>query len=111
MLSPNKFIVLLAFATVSPLVNSGINETVVKSEPTKVQSMARIPKKTSRNSTLSCWQEGRLIFQSKHIQPGTKKSDNKSDLILGANGKSIHLIDFKNGLCILEKAHVKDKKK
>lgn len=103
----NKVLVALCAVSVAPVVYSGLKDDAKRTEPTKVHSMARIPKKTKHAGTLSCWQEGRLIFQSKHIS--RTPAPEKATLELATSGKSIKLMDFKNGLCILEQARQKRK--
>ena len=108
MLSPSKMIGAALLVAAAPLVNSGIKADVKNTEPTKVQSMARIVKQKPQTSTLRCWQEGRLIFQSKSISGSSDPA--KAAVALAAKGKSIQLMDFRNGLCILEQVNKRKKK-
>ena len=104
----SKIIAALCVLSVTPVVYSGLKDDAKRTEPTKVHTMARIPKKSAKPAgTLTCWQEGRQIFQSNHIS--RTPSPENATLELATGGKSIKLMDFKNGLCILEQARQKKK--
>ncbi len=86
---------------IAPAGMAGISDLAKKTEPTQVESMARIPKKAEAFSTFTCWQEGRQIFQTRGI-----KSSNvgQSTIELDAGGRAISLMDMKNGFCIFERS-------
>jgi len=72
-----------------------------KTEPTKIESMARIPKKGPAN-TFKCWQEGRLIFQRTNLV--IKKQKLPGAATIKANGNTVQVLDLKQGVCILDQA-------
>ena len=74
-----------------------------RTRPAPVESMARITD-GSPKSTLKCWQEGRLIFESN----GVSMPDGAAGAavaIKGANGRTVQLLDMRQGLCILERSN------
>lgn len=107
MLSLSKLAPALLLLVVAPASNAGITELAAKTEPTRVESMARIPKKTTpaNTNTFSCWQEGRLIFQAKGVKDSGQDNGSKPSLVMSGTNKSIKLMDFKNGLCIFEQVN------
>ena len=72
-----------------------------KTRPTPVESMARIADDTPK-STLKCWQEGRLIFESNGV---SMPDGAAAAAIKGANGRTVHLLEMHQGLCILERSN------
>jgi hypothetical protein len=72
-----------------------------KTRPTPVESMARIPDDAPR-SVLKCWQEGRLVFESSGVTSEAAAAAART--FKGANGRSVHLLDLRHGLCILERS-------
>lgn len=70
-----------------------------QTKPTKVESMARIPDKTPANS-FKCWQEGRLIFQRTGLE--VKKQKLPGAALIKTNGKTVQVLDLKQGVCILD---------
>lgn len=76
-----------------------------KTKPTPVESMARIPDDTAR-SVLRCWQEGRLVFEGNGIGgAGEAASTSSSRIFKGTNGRTVQLLDLRQGLCILERSN------
>lgn len=73
--------------------------TTSKTKPTKVESLARISDKTPANS-FKCWQEGRLIFQRTGL--ALKKQKLPGAAMIKANGKTVQVLDLKQGVCILD---------
>ena len=73
-----------------------------KTKPTPVESMARIPDDAPR-SVLKCWQEGRLVFESSGI--GSETTAGASRTFKGGNGRSVQVLDLRQGLCILERSN------
>lgn len=75
--------------------------SAAKTRPTPVESMARIPDDAAR-SVLRCWQEGRLVFEGSGIggEPGATGA---ARTFKGTNGKTVQLLDLRQGLCILER--------
>lgn len=88
--------------TTSSLLSAGMVDAVAKSEPTRVESMARVEKPASGSGTFTCWQYGKQIFQSRDVRRRDSEEGSNPSLVLAAGSKSIRLMDFKNGLCILE---------
>jgi hypothetical protein len=78
--------------------------SAAKTKPTPVESMARIPDDTAR-SVLRCWQEGRLVFEGSGIGAGEAASSTSSRTFKGANGRTVQLLDLRQGLCILERSN------
>ncbi len=72
-----------------------------KSKPTPVESMARIMDNAPR-SVLKCWQEGRLVFESSDVEAEVRGS---AATLKGPNGRSLQLLDLRQGLCILERTN------
>ncbi len=105
LLNKSAFAVAICLATGAGF--AGIKEVTMKTEPTKVPTMARVDKDSANSGTFSCYQEGRLIFQSKNLGNSTKTKGDEASLVLMDKRKSISLMDFKNGLCIFEQAHDK----
>ncbi len=70
-----------------------------RTKPTKIESMARIPDKDAANS-FKCWQEGRLIFQRTGLE--LKKQKLPGAAMIKTNGKTVQVLDLKQGVCILE---------
>lgn len=97
----------LALSVFVPVSQAGITDLAVKTQPTKVESMARIPKDMSSDNKFSCWQDGRLIFQAKGMRATAATNGDKPTLLMAGASKSIELMDFKNGLCIFERANGK----
>lgn len=73
-----------------------------RSKPTPVESMARIPDDGPR-SVLKCWQEGRLVFESNGV--GGDPPAGAPATFKGPNGRSVQLLDLRQGLCILERSN------
>ncbi len=102
---PSKTLLTVVICLVTGVGYAGIKEVTMKAtEPTKVNSMARVPKDDASTGTFSCYQEGRLIFQTKNLGHSTKASGSEANMVLADKGKSISLMDFKNGLCIFEQS-------
>ncbi len=100
---PNsKYLVAGLLMSVSSILSAGIVDAVAKTEPTRVESMARIEKPASTTGTFTCWQEGKQIFQSRGVENRKAEEESYPSLVLAAGKRSIRLMDFKNGLCILE---------
>lgn len=96
----NKFVAAVLAALATPAGMAGISDLAQKTEPTRVESMARIPKKPSSASTFTCWQEGRQIFQTKSVRHAEMK---QASIELAAGDRAISLMDMKNGFCIYER--------
>lgn len=94
-----------------PAGQAGITDLAKTTEPTKIETMARIPKDMSAGNKFSCWQDGRLIFQAKGMKTTVAADGEKPTLMMAGVGKSIELMDFKNGLCIFERSTGNAKKK
>lgn len=76
--------------------------SAAKTRPTPVESMARVPDDSLR-SVLRCWQEGRLVFEGNGI--GSEPAPTGSARTFkGADGRTVQLLDLRQGLCILEKS-------
>lgn len=75
------------------------NGKPAKTRPAPVESMARIPDNAPK-SVLKCWQEGRLIFESSGVTMAEGASG--APAMKGANGRTVRLLDLRQGLCILE---------
>jgi hypothetical protein len=74
-----------------------------KTRPPPVESMARIPDEAGR-SVLRCWQEGRLVFEGTGI--GNESSVTAAARTFkGNNGRTVQLLDLRQGLCILERSN------
>lgn len=73
-----------------------------KTKPTPVESMARIPDDAAR-SVLRCWQEGRLVFEGSGIGSETA-TPGAARTFKGSNGRTVQLLDLRQGLCILERS-------
>jgi hypothetical protein len=74
-----------------------------KTRPPPVESMARIPDEAGR-SVLRCWQEGRLVFEGTGI--GNESSATAAARTFkGNNGRTVQLLDLRQGLCILERSN------
>lgn len=74
-----------------------------KTKPTPVESMARISD-TAPKSVLKCWQEGRLIFESSDVALPDGAAG-APPAIKGANGRTLQLLDLRQGLCILDRTN------
>lgn len=78
------------------------DKITAKTKPTPVESMARIPDSAPRSS-LKCWQEGRLIFESNGVSmAGSGSGVGTAPAFKGSNGRTLQLLDMHHGLCILE---------
>jgi len=118
----NKFIApaaiaissVIALVMLSPSANAGLDliaeskkkdstkkKAQGKTRPTKVKTMARIPDNKPTDS-FKCWQEGRLIFQRHGLE--VKKQELPGAAMIKANGKSVQVLDLKQGVCILDQA-------
>ena len=75
------------------------DQTPQRTKPTKVESMARVIDRRA-NSSLRCYQEGRLVFESNDVQPAAKSEI--VSVVRAKGGRSIQLFDLKHGICILE---------
>ena len=87
-------------AAAAEMVDSSRSAT--KTRPTPVESMARIPDDAPR-SVLRCWQEGRLVFESSGV--ASEAASGATRTFKGANGRSVQLLDLRQGLCILERSN------
>jgi hypothetical protein len=99
-----------AIALLSPTANAGLEITAdtkksavseAKTQPTKIESMARVAKKGPAN-TFKCWQEGRLIFQRTNLEIAKQKLPGAATI--KANGTTVQVLDLKQGVCILDQA-------
>ncbi|MFK7967466.1 MAG: hypothetical protein AB8C46_26180 [Burkholderiaceae bacterium] len=106
----NKLAPALVLLVAAPAGHTGITDLAKKTEPTKIETMARIPKDMSSENKFSCWQDGRLIFQAKGMKTTAIAEGDKPSLLMAGASKSIELMDFKNGLCIFERANRRSKK-
>ncbi len=96
----SKFAPALVVLAVAPASMAGISDLAQKTEPTKVESMARIAKPTVESNTFTCWQEGRQIYQAKGV---VSSNVTQSTIELAAKDRAISLMDMKNGFCIFER--------
>ncbi|MEZ5650139.1 MAG: hypothetical protein R3E87_06255 [Burkholderiaceae bacterium] len=78
---------------------AGMEDREARTKPTKVESMARIVDR-SKSSSLRCFQEGKLVFESAGVEPASE-AHNISVLKAGTN-RSIQLIDLRHGICIVD---------
>ncbi len=74
-----------------------------RTKPTPVESMARIVDDTPRSS-FKCWQEGRLIFESNGMTLPESGSGGVAPM-KGPNGRTVQVLDLRQGLCILERSN------
>ena len=74
-----------------------------RTKPTPVESMARIVDDTPRSS-FKCWQEGRLIFESNGMTLPESGSGGVTPM-KGPNGRTVQVLDLRQGLCILERSN------
>ncbi len=107
----NKLAPALVLLVAAPAGYAGMTDLTKKTEPTKIETMARVPKDMSAENKFSCWQDGRLIFQAKGMKTTAVANGGKPSLLMAGSSKSIELMDFKNGLCIFERANGRGKKK
>jgi hypothetical protein len=80
--------------------------TPQKTRPTAVPSMARIADGGGR-STLKCWQEGRLIFETEGAavpENANAKAALGAMPLIKSNGRTVQLLNLRQGLCILERS-------
>lgn len=78
------------------------NGKSAKTRPAPVESMARVPDNAPK-SVLKCWQEGRLIFESSGVTMAEGAAG--APAMKGANGRTVQLLDLRQGLCILERTN------
>ena len=74
-----------------------------RTKPAPVESMARIVDDSPRSS-FKCWQEGRLIFESNGMTLPESGSGGVGPM-KGPNGRTVQVLDLRNGLCILERSN------
>ncbi|MEO6269566.1 MAG: hypothetical protein ABIP08_04605 [Lautropia sp.] len=86
-------------ASGAEIVDSGKS---AKTRPAPVESMARVPDNAPK-SVLKCWQEGRLIFESSGVAMAEGAAG--APALMGANGRTVQLLDLRQGLCILERTN------
>lgn len=74
-----------------------------KTKPTAVETMARVPEEGPR-TVLRCWQEGRLVFEGVNLQMAAPaESGGTSAALRGPDGRSVQLMDLRQGLCVYER--------
>ncbi|MGB7181360.1 MAG: hypothetical protein WA888_24070 [Burkholderiaceae bacterium] len=98
--------VFVAAVFTTPWAVGGMDKTAPngKTTHTKVETMARVPDKIADSTDVfKCWQEGRLIYETRGIDLGKNKLPGATRLKT-SESKSLQVLDLKHGMCILDQA-------